>query len=159
MSLMTKRELFNWFEEWFPNCGCGAPTETRLFIAEVIEAFGVDRGQSFEERMAAVKKLLPGVYESGQNNYAEWALLYAIDATGILEHGTSVRCSWPTDYRVGASIKHYRETGQLEAMFRVYQAWSVDGECTPQNWTPMSYEDDSELTGWDDVPVAAERSA
>jgi hypothetical protein len=79
---VTKHDLHNWWFESGASCGCGSPEEAGALMRDVL---GVISDFYKQESSTApfhepLRALLPG------RTY--WAVLYAYDKLGLLEHGS-----------------------------------------------------------------------
>lgn len=91
-------------------CGCGDPEAAIKIIYELIKIQHDRRNKSndYKEYKSKVNKLITGNIESVAD-----ILLYIINNAELLEHGTSVGCSWLTD-KGKEFIKHYEEIENKE---------------------------------------------
>jgi len=138
--MMTKREVYELCKTHFPNCGCGSPEGVARLIRDVLIGF---KGDIDYEKMKAI---LPGVYGDNEN-FGEWFLLYVIDASGLIEHGCSVRGSWLTPKGKGfvAAIETYEDWEDL-------MQGTIEFECEGQDEVPHYEEGGGPVPNWNGAP-------
>ncbi len=71
-------------------CGCGNPEDIHLVLIEILQAQRDDHESLIDIDKVAV------IVEKNKDQIAEM-VLHVLERANLIEHGTSVRGSWPTE--------------------------------------------------------------
>jgi hypothetical protein len=107
-------------------CGCGCPDEAYALVRDILAAAAGRYGE--DGRWNGWPAPHPVLELTGDKPGVFWFVLYAIDAAGLTEHGTSAAGFWPTD-----KGRHYLSLMRRLRWADVAESGSPHdgGECTP----------------------------
>jgi hypothetical protein len=93
---MNVDQLYWFFGDKFPMCGCGNPElviETLLSLLEAFEMRAKDNtNEGWKKSSDAIKKAIGNDYGPGY-----WLWLYTVDSFELIDHGSAVSGGWLAD--------------------------------------------------------------
>lgn len=95
---MTREELRTFLDKFA--CGCGSPEDASKALLDVLDTYAVDGPDGYKRAWSL---------EQWPSEGHHWLFLYLLDSTGLLEHGSTVRCSWLTPLGEGVREALRRE--------------------------------------------------
>lgn len=106
---MTFDELYWWWSDRFPSCGCGDPDAVLARLRDLlreIHARDEERIRSNYSAEPFPTPVLDALQKADEPSFYLW--LYLFDNLGLTEHGSNARYSWLTDK--GRDLLHALET-------------------------------------------------